>query len=161
MQHLKPFSLFRVFGRNEGFKKVFKFDCPVSRPFKLLVSNDKTLLAILSIDRVKNKECVNVYHSRKGILLHKIILKQVLSYQKIPTIFWLVKAKPQWLKITQKVSFNIASYIYNLSGQNVIKNAQNRQFEEYFENCGQTVLPDRSTLLGQILVENAKIEAKF
>ena len=75
LQHLKPFSLFRVFGRNEGFKKVFKFDCPVARPFKLLVTNDKTLLAILSIDRVKNKECVNVYHSRKGILLHKIILK--------------------------------------------------------------------------------------
>lgn len=68
-------SNFRVFGRNEGFKKVFKFDCPVARPFKLLVSNDKSLLAILSIDRAKNKECVNVYHSRKGILLHRIILK--------------------------------------------------------------------------------------
>ena len=68
-------SFFRVFGRNESFKKVFKFDVPVSRPFKLLVSNDKTLLAVLSVDRVKNKEQINVYHSRKGIFLHKIILK--------------------------------------------------------------------------------------
>ena len=142
MQHLKPFSLFRVFGRNEGFKKVFKFDCPVSRPFKLLVSNDKTLLAILSIDRVKNKECVNVYHSRKGILLHKIILKQVLSYQKIPTIFWLVKAKPQCLKITQKVLFNIASgasYVNNLSGPKIIKDAKNRQFAYFSENLNVAV----------------------
>ena len=27
--------------------------------------------------------------------------------------------------------------------------------------CGQTVLPDRSVLIGQKLVENAKIEKKF
>ena len=29
------------------------------------------------------------------------------------------------------------------------------------EACGQTVLPDRSVLIGQKLVENAKIEKKF
>ena len=40
---------------------------------------------------------------------------------------------PQCLKITEKVSFNIASeasYVYILSGQNFIKTAQNWQFGE-------------------------------
>ena len=36
------------------------------------------------------------------------------------------RAKTRWLKITEKVSFNIASeasYVYILSGQKLIKNA--------------------------------------
>ena len=66
------------------------------------------------------------------------------------------------MKITEKVSFNIASeasYVYILSGQKLIKNAKNGQFWQVFENkaCGQTVLPDRSVLIGQKLVKNAKI----
>ena len=55
------------------------------------------------------------------------------------------------LKITEKVWFNItseASYVDILSGQKLAKNA----------NIGQTVLPDRSVLIGQKLVENVKIE---
>ena len=32
------------------------------------------------------------------------------------------------MKITEKVAFNIASYAYILSGQKLIKNAQNSQF---------------------------------
>ena len=47
-----------------------------------------------------------------------------------------------------------------LSGQKLIKNAKNGQFWRfffYFEACGQTVLPDRSVLIGQKLVENAKM----
>ena len=62
------------------------------------------------------------------------------------------------------VSFNIASaasYIYNLSGQKLIKDAKNGQFGEFFwkpEACGQTVLPDRALLIGQKWVENAKIK---
>ena len=68
---------------------------------------------------------------------------------------------PQCLKITQKVSFNIASeasYVYILSRQKLIKNAQNSSFWRVFrkpEACGQTVLPDRSLLIGQKLVKNA------
>ena len=67
------------------------------------------------------------------------------------------------LKITEKVSFNIASeasYAHNLSGQKFIKNAKNCSFCPVFgksEACGQTVLPDRSVLIGQKLVENAII----
>ena len=41
------------------------------------------------------------------------------------------------LKITEKVSFNIASeasYIYILSGQKLIKNAKNGSFWRVFEN---------------------------
>ena len=66
------------------------------------------------------------------------------------------------LKITEKVSFNIASeasYVYNLSGQKLIKNAKNGQANFWKpEACGQTVLPDRSVLIGQKLVEIAKIK---
>ena len=68
------------------------------------------------------------------------------------------------MKITEKVSFNIASeasYVYILSGQKLIKNAKNGPFLASFwkpEACGQTVLPDRSILKGQTLMENTKIE---
>ena len=71
---------------------------------------------------------------------------------------------PWYLKITEKVSFNIASeasYAYILSVQKFIKNAKNGPFWRVFhkpEACGQTVLPDRSILIGQKLVENAKIQ---
>ena len=37
------------------------------------------------------------------------------------------------LKITEKVSFNIASYVYILSGQKLVKNAHNGQFWRGFE----------------------------
>ena len=69
----------------------------------------------------------------------------------------------QCLKITEKVSFNIASeasYVYNLNGQKFIKNAQKLSIVASFWKsaaCGQTVLPDRSVLIGQKLMENAKI----
>ena len=68
------------------------------------------------------------------------------------------------MKITGKVSFNIASeasYVYILSGQKFIKNAKKGPFWRVFEKpeaCGQTVLPDRSVIIGQKLAENAKIK---
>ena len=46
------------------------------------------------------------------------------------------RASPRCLKITEKVSFNIASeasYVYILNGQKLIKNAQNGQFWKVFE----------------------------
>ena len=64
----------------------------------------------------------------------------------------------------RKVSFNIASeasYIYILSRQKFIKKAKSGPFWRVFlkyEACGQTVLPDRSVLIGQKLLENAKIK---
>ena len=45
--------------------------------------------------------------------------------------------RSQWLKITEKVSFIIASeasYVYILSGQKFIKNAKNGQFWRFFGN---------------------------
>ena len=45
--------------------------------------------------------------------------------------------KAQCLKITEKVSFNIASeasYVYILSGHKLIKNAKNGPFWRVFEN---------------------------
>ena len=64
------------------------------------------------------------------------------------------------------VSLNIASgasYVYILSGQKFIKNAKIYSILASFwkpEACGQTVLPDRSLLIGQKLVENAKIQMR-
>ena len=43
----------------------------------------------------------------------------------------------QCLKITEKVSFNIASeasYVYILSRQKLVKNAKNGQFGEFLKN---------------------------
>ena len=54
-----------------------------------------------------------------------------------------------------------ARFVYILNGQKLIKNAKNGPFWRVFakpEACGQTVLPDRSVLIGQKLVENAKIQ---
>ena len=71
---------------------------------------------------------------------------------------------PRCLKITEKVSFNIASEassVYILSGQKLIKKCQKWCLLASFwkpEACGQTVLPDRSVLIEQKLVENAKIQ---
>ena len=86
-------------------------------------------------------------------------------------IFWRQKYNPtsrhvtsRCLKLTEKVSFNIvseASYVYILSGQKFIKNAKNGPILASFlktEACGQTVLPDRSILKGQTLMENANIK---
>ena len=60
--------------------------------------------------------------------------------------------------MTEKVSFNVASeasYVYILSGQKLLKNGQFWRFFRKLEACGQTVLSDRSLLIGQKLVENA------
>ena len=67
------------------------------------------------------------------------------------------------LKITEKVSFNIASeasYVYILSGQKLIKNAKNGPFWWVFENLKLAVKQCYQTgqiLIGQKLVENVKI----
>ena len=60
----------------------------------------------------------------------------------------------RYLKITEKVSFNI-------EWTKVIQECQKWYILANFgkpEACGQTVLPDRSVLIGQKLVENAKIQ---
>ena len=65
----------------------------------------------------------------------------------------------QCLKITEKVSFNIASeasYVYILSKQKLIKNTKKWSILTSF----QTVLPGRSLLIRQKLVENAKIQKR-
>ena len=49
----------------------------------------------------------------------------------------LKKTRSRCLKITEKVSFNIASeasYVYIFSGQKLIKNAKNGPFWRVFEN---------------------------
>ena len=71
---------------------------------------------------------------------------------------------PRCLKITEKASFNIASeasYVYILSGQKLIEKCQKWSILASFwkpEVSGQTVLPDRSLLIEQKMVKNAKIQ---
>ena len=68
------------------------------------------------------------------------------------------------LKFTEKVSFNIASeasYVYILSGQKLIKNAQNGPFWRVFENLKLAVKQCYQTgkfLRGQKLVEMPKLK---
>ena len=51
-----------------------------------------------------------------------------------------------------------ASYIYILSGQKFNNKANNGQFTSFWkhEAFGQTVLPDRSIVIGQKMMRNAK-----
>ena len=70
----------------------------------------------------------------------------------------------QCLKITEKVASNIvseASYDHILRVKKFIKNAKKWSILACFGNpeaCGQTVLSDKSILIGQKLVENGKVE---
>ena len=65
--------------------------------------------------------------------------------------------------MTEKVSFNIANeaiHFYILFGQKLIKTTKVINFAEFLKNWSSrlTVLPDRSFLIGQKLLENAKIK---
>ena len=51
-----------------------------------------------------------------------------------------------------------ARYVYILSGQKLIKSAKNGQSSKLLKTKSQIVLPDRSILIRQKSVENAKIE---
>ena len=66
------------------------------------------------------------------------------------------------LKITEKVSFNIASevsYVYFLSWQKLIKNTKNGPFGEFLKTWSlRSNSVTRQVLIGQKLVENAKIQ---
>ena len=78
-----------------------------------------------------------------------------LFYQRVRSDF----TTSRCLKITEKVSFKIASeacYVYILSGQKLIKNAKNGSFWRVFENLKLAVKQCYQT--GQKMVENAKIE---
>ena len=88
--------------------------------------------------------------------------KQVLGRM----LFW-TKNLSNWretrcLKITEKVSFNIASeasYIYILSGQKLIKNAKNGSFWKFLKSWN--LLSNRSFLIRQKLLKNATYLRNF
>ena len=46
-------DLYRVVGRNDNGKRVYKFDCQVSRDFPMIVTKDNMFLAILGVDKNK------------------------------------------------------------------------------------------------------------
>ena len=63
------------------------------------------------------------------------------------------------VKVSVKIASE-ASYVYILS--KFIKNAKNGQFGEFLkpEAFGQIVFPDRSLLIGQKMIEIAKIKKR-
>ena len=75
-------------------------------------------------------------------------------YPSSSQVFISFTTQSRSLKIAEKVSFNIASeasYVYILNGQKLIKNDKNCPFWRVFEKSeafSQTVLPDRSLLIG-------------
>ena len=81
--------------------------------------------------------------------------------QKWQISMWEKEVNCVW-KSKKKSHFNVASEarnVYIFSGQKFIKSAKNGQIWRFFwkpETCGQVVLPDRSLLIAQKLVENAK-----
>ena len=70
----------------------------------------------------------------------QILERRALLFHRIGggcVIVGLTSTSSRCLKITEKVSFNIASeasYVYILSGQKLIKNAKNGPFWRVFEN---------------------------
>ena len=112
--------------------------------------------------RIARNENINFY----WLKLYNFIFHQCKShmtelgkykfyFQKIILTFMFSR----YLKITEKVAFNIASetsYVYILSWQKLIKNA--RFILASFwkpEACGLTVLPDRSKIGGKCQNSNA------
>ena len=103
--------------------------------------------------------CVHIIYQRIGFFLNRDYILWKNIFQLFINLS--VQQDPRCLKITEKVSFNIASeasYVYILSGQKLIKNCPFWRVFEKPEACGQSVLPDRSILIGPKLAENAKIQ---
>ena len=88
------------------------------------------------------KVCLSISKKKEMLIAGKIpFLNELLqSRTKIRILICRFIFQFSWsrcLKITQKVSFNIASeasYVYILSGQKFIKNAKNGEFWRAFEN---------------------------
>ena len=70
------------------------------------------------------------------VLVTLVVLVALVVLVTLVVLIVVVVAFVQCLKITEKVSFNIASeasYVYIFSGQKFIKNAQNGQFGEFLK----------------------------
>ena len=89
----------------------------------------------------------------------------LIRYQIVPPLFLffftvVTQVSSQCLKITEKVSFNIASeasYVFILSGQKFIKNAKNGPFWRVLEKLENAVKQCYQTTIRQN-AENATIK---
>ena len=113
-----------------------------------------------------SRGCVIFKQTLRLIHIHILfILFRIFGiFANVHFIYPLEMTFSQCLKITEKVAFNIASeasYVFILSEQKFIKKSQKSLILASFwkpEFCCQIVLPDRTLLQGQKLVENAKIQ---
>ena len=112
--------------------------CSCSKPWKLndqklvdfSVDASKTIGEIGAEEEEENEECF--FSKISNSLLKCNTRHNILPFPINPvlTVFHSV------LKISEKVSFNIASeasYVYILSGQKIIENAKNCQFSEFLK----------------------------
>ena len=132
----------RAYTQRERVWRCWKKRTPVDRCFMCNKDASSSLLGFYG--------CVKAWKTIALLLVFQIVL-HIYCIKSIET-------KTQCLKIIEKVSFNIAS---EASGHKVIKICQKWSILTSFrkpEACGHTELPDRSVLIGQKLVKNAKIK---
>ena len=101
--------------------------------------------------------------SSPNALCAELLLQYIFVRRQIIFLDYLGNIFTVFENHRKKISFNIASeasYVYILSGQKLIKMPKMANLASFWkpEACGQTVLPDRSVLIGQKLVENAKMQ---
>ena len=106
--------------------------------------NSDTCLGILCLKLVQKSQYCNLCErselqlenfDAKNRSLEAIYPKKIGENRSIPE--GILVNDTRCLKITEKVSFNIASevsYVYILSGQKLVKNAKNGPFWRVFEN---------------------------
>ena len=95
----------------------------------LLLPFDEQLKSYLIVTNPVRAE--SLYAKSDQLDQIQLAKKMSIAYQVI-----FLKRDPRCWKITEKVSFNIASeasYVYDWSSQKFIKNAKNSRFGEFFE----------------------------
>ena len=83
-----------------------------------------------------------VFHDSFPTLTLRVYTAQILLIHDASLMEKKIDCVSRCLKIKEKVSFSIASeasYVYNRSGQKLIKNAKNGQFWRVFENLKLSV----------------------
>jgi len=73
-------SEFRVVARElTSSKRVYKFSCPLTpkdaSPLPVVLTPDGAFICALGWESAKDRSAIHVFHSRRGILLHRIAIK--------------------------------------------------------------------------------------
>ena len=117
--------------RPQAASGFFDVECDFFCDFQTLC----TSLPFFKKDNGSVKKLSVIHHSDISKSFPPTFIRLKKSYKLNYELFFLSVAR--CLKITEKVSFNIASeasYVHNLSGQKFMKNAENSHFGEFLKN---------------------------